>query len=111
MGYKNDLILHKVCVLSAWHPAILLQSLLTWATASDEIPVLAFDIHMTISKFGFKHNLRLIKKFVFLSLSSCLSVRNIDWKHDSRNIWNNCLGIDMQLIGNKNSPRTRDRPP
>jgi len=36
------------------------------------------------SEYGFKHNLPQIKKFVCLRLDYCLSVFNMDWKHDSR---------------------------
>jgi len=64
MGYKNDLLHLKVYVLFLWHTTILWQSLLTWLTAIDEIRVLSFDIHLTFSEYGFKHNLRQIKKFV-----------------------------------------------
>jgi len=53
-------------------------------TASDEIRALAFDIHLISSEYGFKHNLRQIKKFVCLRLAYCLSDLNMDRKHDSR---------------------------
>jgi hypothetical protein len=84
MCYKNDLIHLKEYVLSAWLTAILWQSLLTWLTESDKIRVLAFDIHLICSEYGFKHNLRQIKKFVCLRLTYCLSVLNMDSKRDSR---------------------------
>jgi len=68
-GLNNDLIHLKQYVLSAWHTAILLQSLLTWFSACNEIRVLAFYIHMICSETGFKHNLRLITYFVCLRLA------------------------------------------
>jgi hypothetical protein len=83
MGYKNDLIHLKEYVFSVWHTTILWQSLLTWLTASDESRVLSFDIHLTSSEYGFKHNLSQIMKFVwFIWLT--VSVLNVDWYHDSR---------------------------
>jgi len=84
MGYKNDLIHLKEYVLNAWHTAILWKSLLTWLTASDEIRVWAFDIHLICSEYRFKYNLRQIKYFVCLILAYCLSVLNMDSKRDSR---------------------------
>jgi len=53
-------------------------------TAIDEICVLAFDIHLICSEYGLKHNLRQNKKLVCLRLSYCLSVLNMNCKHDSR---------------------------
>jgi len=58
--------------VNLWHTTILWQSLLTWLTASDVIRVLSFDIHLSSSEYGFKHNLGQIKKFVcfvWLSIS------------------------------------------
>jgi len=84
MGYKNDLIHLKEDVISVWHTTILWQSLLTWLSASDEIRVLSLDIHLTSSEYGFKHNLRQIKKLGAVRLAYCLSVLNMVWKHDWR---------------------------
>ena len=84
MGYKYDLIHLKEYMLSTWHTAILWQSLLTCLNGSDENRVLAFEIQLICSEYGFKHNLRLIKEFVFLRLAYCLSLLNMDWEHDSR---------------------------
>ena len=82
---------------SAWHTAILWQSMLTWLNAIDEIRVLTFDIHLIYSEYGFKHNLHQINKLVCLHLAYCL------WNSD-------VLELDMQLIGNQNSLRTCARP-
>jgi len=84
MGYKNDLIHLKEYVLSVWHTTILWQSLLTWLTASDEIRVFSFDIHLTSSEYGIKHNLSQIKKLGVFRLTYCLSVLNMVWDHNSR---------------------------
>jgi len=84
MGYKNYLIHLIEYVLSVWHMTILWQSLLTWLTASDEIRVLSFDIHLNSSEYGFKHKLSQIKKFGVFCLAYCLSVFNMDRNHDSR---------------------------
>jgi len=84
MGYKNDLIHLKGYVFCSCHTTILLHSLLTCLTASDEIRVLAFDIHLVCSEYGFKHNLLLIKKCVCLSFSYGLFVLNMNCRCDSR---------------------------
>jgi len=85
-------------VLRGWHKVILCQSQLTWLTASDEIRVLAFDMHLICSEYGFKHNLRQIKKFVCVHLVYCLSVLNMDCKHDSH--------IEMSLSCNSSVVKT-----
>jgi len=82
MVYKHDLIHLQKDVLHAWHTIILWQSLLIWLTASDEIRV--FDIQLICPECGFKRNLRQINKFVCLRLAYCLSVSNMDCKHDSQ---------------------------
>jgi len=74
IGYKNVLKRLTDYVLGAWHTAILWQRL----TASDEIRVFTFDIHLIWSEYGFKHNLRKMK-FVCLRLAFCLSLQNMDW--------------------------------
>jgi len=84
MGKNNDLIHLKRYVLGSWQSVILWKSLLTWLTASDEIRVLEFDIKFICSEYGSKHNMRQIKKFVCLRLANCLSVFNMDSKHDSQ---------------------------
>jgi len=84
MGYKNDVIHLKEYLLSVWHTTILWQTLLTWLSASDEVRVLASDIHLTSSEYGFKHNLNQIKELGVIRLDFCLSVLNMDWNHDSR---------------------------
>jgi len=76
-SYKHDLIHPEKYVLRAWHKVIQWQSLWTWVTASDEIRVFAFDIHLICSEYGFKHNLRKIMEFVFTLglLSICIEYR------------------------------------
>jgi len=50
MGFKNDLIhLKSTCNRLTYKHSV--QSLLTWLTASDEIHVLSFDIHLTSSEY------------------------------------------------------------
>jgi len=85
-------------VLHAWYKVILWQSLLKWLTGRDEILVLAFDIHLICSEYGFKHNMRQIKKIVCLRLAYCLSVLNMDCKHDSH--------IEMSLSCNSSVIKT-----
>jgi len=46
--------------------------------------VLSFDIHLTSSEYGFKHNLRQIKKLGVVRLAYCLSELNKVWNHDWR---------------------------
>jgi len=50
-----------------------------------------FVIHFICSEYGFKHNLRQIKIFVYFSSAHCLIVLNMNWKHDSRIVMK-CLG-------------------
>jgi len=45
---------------------------------------LSFDIHLTSSEYGFKHNLSQIKKLGVFGFCYCLSVLNMDSNHDSR---------------------------
>jgi len=82
--YKHDLVHLKEYVLSAFLTVILRQSLLTWLTDSNIIRVLAFDNHLICSEYGIKNNMSQIKKFVCLRLAYCLSVLNMDRKHDSQ---------------------------
>ena len=105
MGYKNDLIHLKEYLLSLWYTTILWQSLLTWLTASDEIRVLSFDIHLTSSEYGFKHNLSPIKKFVFSFglLSICIEHGLESWLANGDEII--VLQLDMQLIVKQNKIR------
>jgi len=84
MGYKNNWMHLKVYVLNLWHTTILWQSLLTWLTASDEIRVSSFDIHITSSEYGFKQILSQMKNLGVVRLAYCLSVLNMDWNHDPR---------------------------
>ena len=108
MVYKNDLIHLKEYLLSLWYTTILWQSLLSWLTASDEIRLLSFDIHLTTSEYGFKHNLSQIKKFVFFLLSICIEHGLESWLANGDEII--VLQLDMQLIINEKGIRTWFRP-
>ena len=81
IGYKNDLIHLKVYVLRAWHTANLFQSLLIWLTATDEIRVLAFDIHLICSEYVLKHDApnQEICVFTLGLLSICIEYGLLTW--------------------------------
>ena len=105
-SYKNDLIHLREYVLTAF---ILWHSLLKWLTAGDEIRVFAFDIHFICSRYGFKHNLRQIMKFVFtIGLLSINIYMTVKWLANRFEVI--VLELDMKLTGNHNSLSTWVRP-
>ena len=72
----------------AWHSAYLLQSLLTWLIAREQIRVLVFDIYFINSDYAFKDNLGQINIYMYLRFAHWLIILNMNWKHDSRIVMN-----------------------
>ena len=110
MGYKNDLIHLKEDVLSLWYTTILWQSLLTWLTASDEIRVLLFDIHLTSWDMTLNITWAKLRNLCvsFGLLSICIEHGLESWLENGDEII--VLQLDMQLIFNQNRIRTWFRP-
>jgi len=100
----------KGYVLSLWYTTILWQILLTWLTASDEVRVLLFDIHLTSSEYGFKHTFSQMKKFVCFVWLTVYPYWTGTGIMARKGRWNNFLQLDMQVIVNQRRIRTWFRP-
>jgi hypothetical protein len=60
------------------------NSLRTCVRPTEDVRVLTLEKQLTCSEYGFKHNLRQIKLFVYLRSADCLIVLNMNWKRDLR---------------------------